>query len=89
MNGRARVPPQETVSLREAKAGLSRLTKQAKNGIRVVITSHGTPVADLVQHGVGASAVRHLKRPGPLPKLLELEGKGPSASDLLLLDREG
>lgn len=84
-----RIPVGETVSLREAKANLSALTRQAKEGGRVVITNHGTPIADLVQHGAGSLPITFLKRPGPLPKLLKLIGKGPSASDLVLLDREG
>ena len=62
-----RVPTEETVNLREAKANLSSLTKQAKGGTRVVITNHGTPIADLVPHGTGANPIRFLKRPGPLP----------------------
>jgi len=77
----------EAVSLREAKATLSALTKLAREGARVTITNHGTPIADLVQHGTGA--VRALKRPGPLPKAVKLLGKGPTASDLVLNDREG
>jgi prevent-host-death family protein len=80
---------EEFVSIRVAKANLSDLTKQAKDGIRVVITNHGTPIADLVSHGMGANPVRFLKRPGPLPVLAKLIGKGPSASELVLMDREG
>lgn len=80
---------EETVNLREAKANLSSLTKQAKDGIRVVITNHGTPIADLVQHGTGVNPIRFLKRPGPLPTLIKLTGEGFSASDLVLMDREG
>lgn len=89
MTKATRVPTEETVNLREAKANLSSLTKQAKDGTRVVITNHGTPIADLVQHGTGANPVRFLKRPGPLPALIKLKGEGPSPSDLVLMDREG
>ena len=83
-----RAPMLEKVPLREAKASLSRLTQLAKGGQRVVITNHGTPIADLVPHGLGELAVILLKRPGPLPKPVKLKGKGPSASDLVLMDRE-
>jgi prevent-host-death family protein len=83
----ARKAGEENVSLRDAKANLSRLTKQARAGSRVVITNHGTPVADLVPHGMGLPPLRHLKRPGPLPKPIRLEGEGPAASDLVLTDR--
>jgi prevent-host-death family protein len=75
------------VSLRDAKANLSRLTKQARDGGRVVITNHGMPIADLVPHGMGAPPLRHVKRPGPLPKPIRLEGKGPTASEVVLTDR--
>jgi antitoxin (DNA-binding transcriptional repressor) of toxin-antitoxin stability system len=85
----ARILPEETVNLREAKANLSSLTKQAKEGTRVVITNHGTPIADLVKHGIGMASVTYLKRPGPLPKPIKLKGKGPTASELVLTDREG
>lgn len=89
MTKAARVPTEETVNLREAKANLSSLTKQAKGGTRVVITNHGTPIADLVPHGTGANPIGFLKRPGPLPKPIKLNGEGPSATDLVLMDREG
>ena len=82
------VPKEESVNLREAKANLSGLTRQAREGIRVVITNHGTPIADLVAHGTGRHPAGHLKRPGPLPKAVKLKGKGPTASELVLLDRE-
>ncbi len=85
----ARVLQEETISLRDAKANLSSLTKQAKEGTRVVITNHGTPIADLVQHGTGVGSVHYLKRPGPLPAPIKLKGKGPTASELVLMDREG
>lgn len=85
----SRAPQLEEVPLREAKANLSQLTRLAKGGQRVVITNHGTPIADLVPHGQGETAVIHLKRPGPLPKPVKLKGKGPSASDVALMDREG
>ena len=78
-----------SVSLRTAKAKLSSLTKQARSGTRVVITSHGTPVADLVPHGAGATTPLLLKRPGPLPKPFRLKSKGPSLSELVLTDRVG
>jgi antitoxin (DNA-binding transcriptional repressor) of toxin-antitoxin stability system len=55
--------------------------------MRVVITNHGTPVADLVQHGAAAMPPRNFKRPGALPKSIRLSGKGPAASELVLLDR--
>jgi prevent-host-death family protein len=83
----AHLPAEETVSLRLAKATLSSLTKQAKAGMRVIITNHGTPVADLVAHGTGATPTPHFKRPGRLPKPFRLKGKGPSLSDLVLSDR--
>ena len=89
MRNTAQFPREKTASLREAKAKLSRLTKQAKAGTRVVITNHGTPVADLVQHGTGAIPIRHLKHPGPLPMPVRLRGNGPSASELVLMDRAG
>ena len=89
MSRAARLATEETVPLREAKAKLSSLTKQARAGMRVVITNHGTPVADLVQHGAAAIPLRDFKRPGPLPKPIRLAGKGPTASDLVLLDRAG
>ena len=84
----ARVIPEETVNIRDAKTNLSSLTKQAKNGTRVIITNHGAPIADLVKHGTGMASVSYLKRPGPLPALTKLKGKGPTASELVLLDRE-
>lgn len=80
-------PAEETVSLRLAKAKLSSLTKQAKAGTRVIITNHGTPVADLVAHGAGATPTIHFKRPGPLPELFRLNGEGPTLSELVLSDR--
>lgn len=80
--------PDEMISLRDAKAKLCILTKQAREGTRVIITNHGTPIADLVQHGAGAGQVQYLKRPGPPPKCIKLEGEGPTASELVLLDRE-
>jgi len=79
----------ETVSLRNAKATLSHLTKRAHQGTRVVITNHGAPIADLVQHGAGAKPIGYLKRPGALPKTIRLRGAGPTASALVLTDREG
>ena len=85
----ARLPVEATVSLRLAKAKLSSLTKQAKAGMRVVITSHGTPVADLVAHGVGVTQAIRFKRPGLLPKPIRLKGNGPSLSELVLMDRVG
>ncbi len=81
--------PEASISLRDAKANLSRLTKHARAGGRVVITNHGTPIADLVPHGMGAPPLRHVKRPGPLPKLIRLEGDGPTASEVVLKDRAG
>jgi len=89
MRNPAQLSNDKTASLREAKAKLSSLTKQAKAGTRVVITNHGTPIADLVQHGTGAIPLRLLKRPGSLPKLIRLRGTGPTASGLVLLDRAG
>jgi prevent-host-death family protein len=89
MRSTAQLPKEKTASLRDAKAKLSSLTKQAKAGTRVVITNHGTPIADLVQHGTGAIPIRQLKHPGPLPKLIQLQGKGPTASELVLMDRAG
>ena len=88
MESDALVPLEETVSLREAKANLSSLTRQAREGTRVIITNHGTPIADLVQHGTGVVLLRYFKRPGPLPRPIILQGEGPSASELLLADRE-
>jgi prevent-host-death family protein len=85
----AQLPLEATVSLRLAKAKLSSLTKQAKAGMRVVITSHGTPVADLVAHGVGATQSIHFKRPGRLPKSIRLKGEGPTLSEVVLMDRVG
>jgi prevent-host-death family protein len=79
----------ETVSLRDAKAKLSSLTKQARAGARVVITNHGMPIADLVQHGTGVVSARHFKRPGALPKPIRLKGKGLTAAECILLDRVG
>jgi len=78
---------EESVSLRDAKAKLSHLTKQARAGSRVVITNHGTPVADLVPHGIGKPTLLRLKRPGPLPKAVRLEGRGTDAATILLRDR--
>ena len=89
MEKKARRPEEVTLSLREAKANLSSLTKQAREGMRVIITNHGTPIADLVPHGTGKGMAGLLKRPGPLPEPIRLEGEGPSASELILLDREG
>jgi prevent-host-death family protein len=85
----AQLPVEETVSLRLAKAKLSSLTKQAKAGMRVIITNHGSPVADLVAHGTGASSPIRFKHPGPLPKPFRLKGKGPTLSKLVLKDRAG
>ena len=89
MSRTVHVAPEETISLRDAKARLSSLTRQAKAGTRVIITNHGTPIADLVAHGTSMTPVAYLKRPGPLPKPILLQGVGPSASDLVLMDREG
>jgi prevent-host-death family protein len=89
MRRAARLANEEIVSLRDAKAHLSGLTKQARDGMRVVITNHGTPIADLVSHGASAMPMRTLKRPGALPKLVKLQGGGPTASELVLLDRAG
>ena len=83
----ARKPPEEQVSLREAKANLSRITKQALAGGRVVITNHGSPIADLVPHGTGTPSLRRIKRPGPLPTPIQLKGKGPDAATILSRDR--
>lgn len=85
----ARTLREETVSLREAKANLSRLSRQARDGTRVVITSHRTPVADLVPHGSGKVETREFKRPGPLPKPVRLTGDGPTAAAIVLADRAG
>ncbi len=85
----ARLSAEETVSLRVAKATLSSLTKQARAGLRVVITNHGTPVADLVAHGTGAVPPIRFKRPGQLPRLFRLKGRGPTLSDWVLKDRVG
>jgi antitoxin (DNA-binding transcriptional repressor) of toxin-antitoxin stability system len=82
-------PAEETVSLRLAKATLSSLTKQARAGTRIVITSHGTAVADLVAHGTGATPPLRFKRPGPLPKPIRMKGSGPTLSELVLMDRAG
>lgn len=87
MPSAARKTPEANISLRDAKANLSRLTKQARAGQRVVITNHGTPIADLVPHGMGTTPLRQLKRPGPLPKLIRLQGTGPSAADLVIEGR--
>ena len=84
-----RVHKEATVSLRDAKALLSSLTKQARAGTRVIITNHGTPIADLVQHGAGTEDSRSFKRPGPPPEVITLQGVGPTASDLVLMDRQG
>ena len=41
-------------ALRDAKAQLSKLVRDAQNGERVVITRHGEPVVELVRcHGRG------------------------------------
>ena len=83
----AHLPAEATVSLRLAKATLSSLTKRAMAGMRVIITNHGTPVADLVAHGTGATPTLHFKRPGRLPEPFRLKGKGPSLSEFVLSDR--
>jgi len=88
MPSTARSSQEETVSLRDAKTSLSRLTKQARAGTRVVITNHGTPIADLVQHGIGVLPMAPPKRPGRLPPLIKLKGKGPTVSEIVLMDRE-
>lgn len=85
----ARRQLEASVSIRDAKANLSSLARQAKTGVRVVITNHGAPIADLVPHGASSSRVAFLKRPGPLPKVIRLVGKGHTASELVLMDREG
>ena len=84
-----RSPPEKFISLREAKANLSSLTRQARAGTRVIITNHGTPIADLVQHGVGLAPAIYLKRPGPLPEVILLQGPGLSAAKSVRSDREG
>ena len=38
------------VSIKAAKDRLSELTRMAESGEKVVITRHGKPVADIVQH---------------------------------------
>lgn len=88
MPKRVQVPQEATVSLREAKANLSSLTRDAREGIRVIITNHGTPIADLVAHGASLARVQQFKRPGPPPRALKLRGLGPTAAEQVLLDRE-
>jgi len=58
--------PRRRPPLAEAKAKLSRLTKQAKAGTRVVITSHGTPLP-IWYSTERRHADTPLKRPGPCP----------------------
>jgi prevent-host-death family protein len=82
-----KLPSEESVGFSVAKARLSSLTKKAKAGTRIIITNHGTPVADLVAHGAGTTL--RFKRPGRLPKPFRLKGKGPTLSELLLTDRVG
>jgi antitoxin (DNA-binding transcriptional repressor) of toxin-antitoxin stability system len=89
MSRTARSLTEETVPMRDAKANLSSLARQAKAGIRVVITNHGTPIADLVRHGTSSTPVTSLKHPRLLPEPIQLIGTGPSASELVLKDREG
>jgi phytoene/squalene synthetase len=63
---------------------------QASQGwLRVIITNHGTPVADLVAHGTGAAPAIRFKRPGRFAQTFRLKGKGPALSELVLKDRVG
>lgn len=56
------------VGIREAKAQLSRLVREAAAGYEIIITDRGTPVAKLVPAGTG---------PRPLEQRLEeLEKRG-------------
>ena len=60
------------VDLREAKANLSHLASRAKAGTRVVITSHGIPIADLVPHGTGGRTQTVPEAPRATPKADEV-----------------
>jgi len=64
-----------TTGIHEVKTNLSRLTKQARAGSRVVITNHGTPIADLEPHGMGTPPLCSIERPGPLPRWSDSKGK--------------
>lgn len=82
------ITKEKTISLRNAKANLDGLTRLARDGTRVIITSQGAPIADLVPHGTGRAPMLFLKHPGPLPVAIVLQNQGPSATDQLLLDRD-
>jgi len=66
MRRAARLANEKIVSLRDAKAHLSCLTKQARDGMRVVITTTDADCGLGFAWGL-AMAMRTLKRPGRYP----------------------
>jgi len=90
------------VAVRELKDHLSEYLKRARNGEEIVITSHGKPVARLAPLPSPpedeAAAIERLRarpwiRPGTggkprgLRKGVRLQGKGPSAAEMVIEDR--
>lgn len=62
--------PDQTVSMREAKARLSELAERAAGGADIVIAKHGRPEARLV-------SVRRVRRPVDLKALQALVKRTP------------
>ena len=67
------------VSMRTAKEQLPRLAKEVALGVRVTITVHGHPIADLVPHVPEAPGP---KRERIMPERISLTA-GPGILDLL------
>ena len=91
------------VSIREMKNHLSKYLRLARAGKHVVITDRGAPVARLLPIGEDAATEADIAarinalpwvRPGQgdkpkgLRKGIRLRGKGPSAAEIVLRDRE-
>ncbi len=76
-----KVMSMSTVSLKDAKAGLSSFVDEAVRGEFVTITRHGKPVAALVSIAAAEAAKRALRKPrqslasylGSFPEGIELE----------------
>ena len=74
------------VNIYEAKTHLSSLIDQAASGEDVILARNGRSLARITSLGAPYLPLKH---PGPLPKPITLKGEGPSASESLLMDREG
>jgi prevent-host-death family protein len=88
----------DTYSLYEAKAKLSAIVRQVREGRRVVVTVHGRPVAEIrplpAEAGGLAARLARLtergvvtRRPGGAPRLRPITRR-PGALDRFLRDRD-